>query len=105
MKRYQFKRCFDIENFGDNKDKMRELFETYDDPMRKKHYRNLKCILNTDDQTTSDKLTKLREKIKNDNYRKNAYADLITNNIYTTHKFAIDFVEMLGFDKMNLKWQ
>jgi hypothetical protein len=98
MKRYQFKRCFDIENFGDNKDKMRELFETYDDPMRKRHYRNLKCILNTDDQTTSDKLGKLREKIKNDNYRKNAYADLITNNIYTTHKFAIDFVEMLGFD-------
>jgi hypothetical protein len=66
--------------------------------MKKKHYRNLKCILDTADQKTSEKINNLRLQIKNDNFRKNAYADLITNNIYTTHKFALEFVDMLGFD-------
>ena len=98
MKRFQFKNCFDIDKFSDNKEKTKELFERYDDPMRKKHYRNLRCILNTDNQTTTDKLNTLKQKIKNDNYRKNAYADLITTNIYTLHKYAVEFIEMLGFD-------
>jgi hypothetical protein len=98
MRRYKFKKCFDIENLGDDKEKTKELFKTYDDPMRKKHYRNLKCILDTADQKTSEKINNLRLQIKNDNFRKNAYADLITNNIYTTHKFALEFVDMLGFD-------
>jgi hypothetical protein len=98
MRRYKFKKCFDIENLGDDKEKTKELFKTYDDPMKKKHYRNLKCILDTSDQKTSEKINNLRLQIKNDNFRKNAYADLITNNIYTTHKFALEFVDMLGFD-------
>ena len=98
MKRYQFKQCYDIGEFGEDKDKTKKLFETYDDPMRKKHFRNLKCILNTAEQKTKEKLGKLREKIKNDNYRKSAYADLISTNFYTTHKFANDFIDMLGFD-------
>jgi hypothetical protein len=98
MRRYKFKKCFDIENLGDDKEKTKELFKTYDDPMRKKHYRNLKCILDTADQKTSEKINNLRLQIKNDNFRKNAYADLITNNIYTTHKYALEFVDMLGFD-------
>ena len=36
--------------------------------------------------------------IKNDSYRKSAYADLISNNIYTSHKYALEFIEILGFD-------
>jgi len=98
MKRYKFKKCFDIENLGDDKEKIKELFKSYDDPSKKKHYRNLRCILDTNDQKTNDKLNNLRIQIKNDNFRKNAYADLISDNIYTKHKFALEFIDMLGFD-------
>jgi len=98
MKRFQFKRCFDIEIFGEDTEKTKQLFELYDDPMKKKHFRNLRCILSTDEQKTEDKLVRLRDKIKNDNYRKSAYADLISTNFYTTHKFANDFIDMLGFN-------
>jgi hypothetical protein len=98
MKRYKFKKCFDIENLGDDKEKIKELFKSYDDPSKKKHYRNLRCILDTNDQKTNDKLNNLRIQIKNDNFRKNAYADLISDNIYTKHKFALEFIDMLGFN-------
>ena len=98
MKKFQFKRCFDIENFSEDAEKTKQLFESYDDPLKKKHFRNLRCILSTDEQKTEDKLVRLRDKIKNDNYRKSAYSDLISTNFYTTHKFANDFIDMLGFD-------
>jgi len=98
MKRYKFKKCFDIENLGEDKEKIKDLFKSYDDPMRKKHYRNLRCILDTQDQKTPDKLNNLRLQVKNDNFRKNAYADLITDNLYTKHKYALEFIDMLGFD-------
>jgi len=98
MKKFNFKKSFDIENFGEDKEKIKELFKTYDDPLKKKHYRNLKCILDTPTQKTTEKINNLRLQIKNDNFRKSAYADLITSNIYTTHKFALEFIDMLGFD-------
>ena len=98
MKRYQFKKVFDLENLSDDRNKNKELFQTYDDPQRKKHFRNLRCILGTDNQKTDDKLKNLKLQIKNDNFRKNAYADLITDNKYTTHKYSIEFLEMLGLD-------
>jgi hypothetical protein len=98
LRRFQFKKCFDIENLSEDKEKTKELFQTYDDPQKKKHYRNLRCILNTSKQNSEQKLDIIRANIKNDNYRKNAYSDLITSNIYTTHKFALQFIDMLGFD-------
>lgn len=98
MKRYQFKKCYDIENINLDKEKTKQIFELYDDPQKKKHYRNLKRILNTDTQKSEDKLKLIKINIKNDTYRKSAYADLITNNIYTSHKYALEFIEILGFD-------
>lgn len=80
------------------KKKTKQIFELYDDPQKKKHYRNLKRILNTDTQKSEDKLKLIKTNIKNDTYRKSAYADLITNNIYTSHKYALEFIEILGFD-------
>jgi len=101
MRKHQFKKIYDLEKLSDDRAKNLELFQTYDDPSRKKHYKNLRCILNTNDQKTSEKINNLKLQIKNDNFRKNAYADLITNNNYTTHKYALDFIEMLGFDINN----
>jgi hypothetical protein len=98
MKRYQFKKCYDIENINMDKEKTKQIFELYDDPQKKKHYRNLKRILNTDTQKSEDKLKLIKMSIKNDSYRKSAYADLISNNIYTSHKYALEFIEILGFD-------
>ena len=98
MKRYQFKKCYDIENINLDKEKTKEIFELYDDPQKKKHYRNLKRILSTENQKSEDKLKLIKMSIKNDSFRKSAYSDLITNNIYTSHKYALEFIEILGFD-------
>ena len=102
MKRFQFRKCYDIENINEDKDKTKQLFEQYDDPMKKKHYRNLKKILDTQEQKTNDKLNLIKMNIVNDPYRKNAYSDLITKNIYTSHKYVLEFLDNLNLDINNL---
>jgi hypothetical protein len=102
IKRYQFKRCYDIENISEDREKTKKLFEQYDDPTKKKHYRNLKRILETVDQKTNDKLNLIKINIINDPYRKNAYSDLITRNIYTSHKYVLEFLDNLDLDINNL---
>ena len=103
MKRFQFRKCYDIENINEDKAKTKQLFEQYDDPMKKKHYRNLKRILETTEQKTNDKLNMIKLNIVNDPYRKNAYSDLITKNIYTSHKYVLEFLDNLNLDINNLK--
>jgi hypothetical protein len=98
VKRYKFKKCYDIENLGEDKEKMRSLFDQYDDPIKKKHYSHLKRILSTETQKTEDKLKLMKANIVNDSYRKNAYSDLITKNTYTAYNFSLEFIEMLGFN-------
>jgi len=102
MKRFQFRKCYDIENINEDKAKTKQLFEQYDDPMKKKHYRNLKRILETTEQKTNDKLNLIKLNIVNDPYRKNAYSDLITKNIYTSHKYVLEFLDNLNLDINNL---
>jgi diketogulonate reductase-like aldo/keto reductase len=69
--------------------------------MKKKHYRNLKKILDTQEQKTNDKLNMIKMNIVNDPYRKNAYSDLITKNIYTSHKYVLEFLENLVKEKVD----
>jgi hypothetical protein len=102
IKRFQFKKCFDIENICEDKEKTKKLFEQYDDPQKKKHYRNLKRILETPEQKTDDKLNMIKINIINDPYRKNAYSDLITRNIYTSHKYVLEMLSNLDLDINNL---
>ena len=98
VKRYKFKKCYDIENLGEDKEKIRSLFDQYDDSTKKKHYSHLKRILSTETQKTEDKLKLMKANIVNDSYRKNAYTDLITKNTYTAYNFSLEFIEMLGFN-------
>ena len=98
LKKYNLKKCYDLETF----DKVTDKFvENYYDKKLMMNYTNLSTILNCNEQSTTDKLNilKINECVSLEYY--NIYDEFKQNNKYTYHYYPYILLKYLGYDINN----
>lgn len=100
IQKYNFINCY-YDNIIIDKESIEKFYNK--DLM--KWYYNLSIILNTETQTTEEKLEILRKKEKNKGIVSNCYNDFSSKNHYIYHYHALDIIKHLGYDinKLNNK--
>jgi hypothetical protein len=117
IKKYNLVKCYGLQ---DNLDKINEelddenkktindimndkFIEKFLDKERMGWFRNLINILNTDNQTTNQKLEILKDnELYKSSFKNNCYQDFTTKNKYAFHYYACKIIELLQFDINNM---
>ena len=94
IQRYRFKNCFKIDQEELNYD----LVEEYNTKDKMKWYYNLSNIMETENQTTEMKLEIMKSNISLDKWINSCYMDFTTKNTYSNNLFAINIINLTGFN-------
>ena len=104
IRKYNFKTNYNIANDTKIED-MRDLLDEYYLPEKMRWYRNLTTILDTNEQTTQNKLDILKNNQTIAHTYTNVYQDFISKNKYAYHFYPLKIIDFIGFNinKMELE--
>ena len=104
LTRYNLVKCYNLKKNTDEEKTLehimtKEFIETYHDKEKMRWFRNITTIINTDDQSTNEKLEIMKDDAKYGmNFKVNCYLDFKSRNKYTYHHYAIKIINDLQFD-------
>ncbi len=104
IQRYNLRKCYNImpldinEYNNDNDNLTREIIIEYNDKEKMKWFRNLTTIMETDNQTTEQKLQIIKDNKQFDSSFSNCYTDFTMKNQYSYHYYPITIIQKFQFN-------
>lgn len=102
INRYRFKNCYKLDKTVELTHGLVDEFNTKD---KMKWYYNLTNIIETENQSTNEKLEIIKSNIVSDKWINSCYMEFTTKNTYTNHLYGLEIIKLCGFNINNLETQ
>jgi len=96
IQRFRFRNCYKLDS--DKVELNYDLIDEFNTKDKMKWYYNLINIMPTNNQTINDKLEIMKTNIITDKFINSCYLDFTSKNIYANHLFAINIINITGYD-------